>query len=83
MSGHLDSEWRSYLEKVVPKNAGPEQLQGTEMAFYAGATALLGLLARGITKGGEATEEDYAFMDAVAKELRDHAVGLIKRAVAP
>lgn len=39
----LRSEWRSYREEVVPKNAPHTQVTETEQAFYAGAASIFHL----------------------------------------
>ena len=40
----VHDQWVSYLEQVMPSNAGPIQIQETRRAFYAGAFALCSLL---------------------------------------
>lgn len=41
----LAEEWARYEEMVLPTTAGPTQRQETRRGFYAGAQALLSLIA--------------------------------------
>jgi hypothetical protein len=61
--------WQSYLDDVMPKTAGPVQIQETRRAFYAGAGAVLANIVSNLTEGPEAEDEDLANMDAIAEEL--------------
>lgn len=42
MSEKLDASWASYLEVIVPSEAGEHQVTETKRAFYAGASSMLG-----------------------------------------
>lgn len=37
----VEADWKSYLDNVVPKNAGADQVMETRRAFYAGSWAML------------------------------------------
>lgn len=54
-------EWHSYLNEVVPKNAGPAQLEETETAFYAGATSIFTMITNACH------EEDESFHQLLTK----------------
>lgn len=77
MSGRIAKAWEEYRTAVVPKEAGPEQLQGTEMAFVGGASAMFGLIVNSVgSGGGEPTAEEMGRMDALHEELLAHGKAL-------
>jgi hypothetical protein len=69
MGEMVESEWRSYLESVIPKDAPRVQVVESRRAFYAGAHSLLSLLARRLGPGAEPTQADLALMDQIKAEL--------------
>jgi hypothetical protein len=71
--------WLGYRDHVVPPNAGPEQLEGTEWAFYAGATSVLGIL-RGISESAESDAAGVAVLEALHAEVRAHAADIARKA---
>lgn len=74
--------WAGYRAAVVPSGAGPEQLQGTELAFYGGASALFGIIMAALEPGADPTEGDLRVMDELYQELRQHAQAAAKSAPA-
>lgn len=73
MRQRVGEQWSSYLENVMPPNAGPTQITETRRAFYAGAQGLLGLLMNVLEPGTDATEADLKTMDEIAAELAEFA----------
>lgn len=71
--------WQSYVDDVLPKNAGAVQRRETRRAFYAGAGAILGAVVSGLSEDPEPTNEDVRALDTLHEELhafaRDVAAG--------
>ena len=65
----IASRWASYREQVLPVDAHAIHVSETQMAFYAGAEAFLGLVMGGLTPGEEPQDEDLEMMDRLQKEL--------------
>lgn len=62
--------WRSYRATVLPSEAGPVQVEETEMAFWAGAATLFLVITRMLDPGtDDATPADEAKMEAISDEL--------------
>lgn len=53
----IRDQWESYAREVLPKDAGPVQVQETRRAFYAGARAMQGLHMVITTYSDEAAEQ--------------------------
>ena len=64
----IKSKWISYLEVVVPSNAGLYQVQETKQAFFAGAISAVGLLLDYARNDDEAFE---AKMDLFTQEITE------------
>lgn len=64
----IAEKWDGYAADVVPKNAPKVQISETRQAFYAGAAAILGIMA-GL---GENTSEDAgaAILAGLHDEIR-------------
>lgn len=60
--------WQSYLESVVPKNAGPVQLKETELSFLAGANSMFTIMLNLHTMS---EEEAVKYLDSLSSELVD------------
>lgn len=69
----LAAQWTSY-EAILPATAGDVQRTETRRAFYAGAQALLAVLAQGISDASEITEADADLMTSVDSELQQFAL---------
>lgn len=67
----IERAWLSYLARVVPKNAGPEQVKGSRQAFYSGATILFSILTseQFFDKGETETVDDLAKMQMIQDEV--------------
>ena len=63
-------QWQSYEKYVLPKRASRVQIQETRRAFYAGVTALMGILQE---LGGDewSEEEQEESLDKIHQECRD------------
>lgn len=69
MAGHIEEGWRSYRNKVVPKDAPPVQVRETRLAFYAGVAHLLETLLTRLAPGREPTDADFKMMDDIHQEV--------------
>lgn len=72
----VDEQWKTYAARIlVPAGVarGSTQYVETRRAFYAGATALLGLICESLTPGDEPQPEDLRMMDEIDSELRAFA----------
>lgn len=65
----LASQWASFELLVVPTTAGPVQRQEMRRAFYAGASAMIGLMMRGLDASNEVTDADVASLTRLQEEL--------------
>ncbi len=65
----IEAGWQSYLEQVVPKDAGETQRRETELAFYAGAKHLFDAVLTVLDPGSEPTEQDLRVMESIMVEL--------------
>ena len=63
------SEWKEFHEKVVPKTAGPVQIEETRKAFYSGALAVISLLSKMFTSDREVTEQDMDDYEVLVSEV--------------
>lgn len=69
MPKHLEAEWNAYRAKVVPAEAGQEQIRGTKIAFYGGAWAYNHMVMRGLSAGPESTPPDEKFLRDLHAEM--------------
>jgi hypothetical protein len=74
----MKEAWESYKDMVVPKEASREQLIGTELAFYAGASMMLSVVCHISNNFPEGEAE--ARMESIETELKAHPREVIKRA---
>lgn len=65
----LAEAWTGYLERVVPRNAGPIQLKQTKRNFYAGALAMLSLMSS--INEDTPEEEGVKLFEALCQELKE------------
>lgn len=71
MKLRVDEAWNEYSQTVLSKDAPEAQFIETRRAFYAGVSALFGLLMRDIgPEDGEPTEADVQILKDVLVELR-------------
>lgn len=70
MTQHLNREWLTYRNGVIPRDAPSVQLTESRRAFYAGAWAFYQLLMNRLEERHEETPADMAFMAALDAELR-------------
>lgn len=75
----IGAQWTHYLERVVPAGAEEVQVEGTRLAFYAGASALFAIMMDMLEPGVEETPGDLRNMDELHQELQEH-VAELKRA---
>lgn len=68
--------WAAYLVEVVPADAGPNQIQETRRAFYAGAWRMLQTMK---ALGNEDFDDGVAALEAMQNELKDFISGVGKR----
>jgi hypothetical protein len=65
--------WDDYRAIVVPKNAGPTQVQECRRAFYAGAESLLVVILQGLSPGPDSTPSDEDYIARLHAELHAFA----------
>lgn len=69
MANRIGDEWELFKRAVMPADAPAVQVSEMRKAFYAGATALVGVLMRSLKSGVEPTDADLVMMDEIADEL--------------
>lgn len=69
----IETAWLSYRDRVVHRDAGPDQVRETQMAFYAGATVLFTIIMNILDPGQEATDRDLQVMTGIDEELKRFA----------
>lgn len=67
MKNTIKKQWKSYLEKVVPEDAGPNQVSETKKSFYAGAVVLYEMMVEDIPAMSEA--DGIAMMQELGAEI--------------
>lgn len=61
----INKVWLTYLDKVVPKSAGSNQIMETKRAFFAGGHACYNLILELITQEDETkAEKDMLLLEA-------------------
>jgi len=68
----IASQFESYQEKVIPREASETQVRETRLAFYAGASAMFAILEVIGTDRVSESESEQILMDA-AQELKQFA----------
>lgn len=68
----IKDAWESYRDSVMPKDAGPVQLQECQRAFFAGAYSH-NLITTGIGSPGVTEKRAMEILDAVQRECREFA----------
>ena len=76
----IKTEWEVFEQKVVPKDASPEQKRDMMNAFWGGAMATFMLLTEVTTKMPDEAAE--AYLNLLNAELKEFMVGLAERAKA-
>jgi len=71
MKRRIGAAWEQYREQVLPANAGQAQIDETRKGFYAGAAALFGIVAGGVSPGNEVEPSDLAMLDDLVHELQE------------
>lgn len=76
-SNHIKTEWDSLWASIDPKGK-LSKVQKTEMrkAFYAGAAAVFYKLVKGVSPGGEPTDQDMKLFEDIDAELREFAASV-------
>jgi hypothetical protein len=74
----IRDEWLNYLDRVVPKEAGPVQIQVTRDSFYAGFLACLNITSR---LGCEDISEDDGaeIIERLYRELMKYKSQILRR----
>lgn len=75
----LSDEWRDFYEKVYkPEGIAPGSVQYRECyrAFMGGAVSLMALLNTDTDAGGEPTQLDMDYADAIQAEIDQYAIDL-------
>jgi hypothetical protein len=67
--GLIEVAWRSYLNEVLPGEAGETQRRETRRAFFAGARAFFACSHAIVSDDKEPTEADLAGYGALVDEL--------------
>lgn len=70
----MSKEWDQYRAKVVPKDAGREQVQQTQDAFYGGALALYQLVMQGLDPSPVPTPQDENFIKELHGEFVQYGI---------
>lgn len=69
---HIEKEWNDYLLKIMPKDAGVQQVIETRKAFFAGAGSLFYAILNYLEHTDdpdEVTEADMDLMEGLQKEI--------------
>ena len=66
---YIEDAWQSYLDMVMPADAGEIQIRETRQAFKAGACLLHALVMGSLSEGDEVEEEDLRLMEDLAHEI--------------
>jgi hypothetical protein len=72
----IEANWVGYRAMVVPRGAGPVQVEECRRAFFAGAQALFASIMTILDPGAEPTDADLKRMDAINDELRAFAASV-------
>jgi hypothetical protein len=67
-------EWDKYRADVVPNDAGVNQVQQTQDAFYGGALALYELVMESLDPSPNPTEQDCDFISRLKGELMEYGI---------
>ena len=67
----IETEWITYRNAVVPKDAGETQLTEMRRSFFAGAWAYYCLLMENVGTGADGTPQDMALMQSLDEEMRE------------
>ena len=70
----IQAQWLSYLRDVVPRDAGPVQVEECRRAFYAGAAGLLSITSTVIPYMDE--DAGVAVLEGLHQELQGFAVAV-------
>lgn len=65
----LETEWITYRNAVIPKEASAVQLTESRRMFYAGAWSIYQLIMNRLDPGVEATDADLTFMSKLHDEM--------------
>jgi len=66
----LKPQWLEYRLRVIPADAGPVQVEGCRLSFYAGAVCMFHLIMSELTDAG-VTGEDIETMQAIHLDLME------------
>lgn len=69
----IEAGWRAYQIVVLPKDAGPVQIDETRKAFFAGAQHLFASIMSVLDPDEEPTANDLRRMDLIDQELHKFA----------
>lgn len=73
----IAAAWETFRAQVLPKNAGPVQVDEMRKAFYAGAWALHCLLIAGVSEGPDCQPEDERLMEELVAEMEEFTARLL------
>ena len=68
MRGIVANEWAGYLERAMPGNASPVQVQECKRAFYAGVRTINTIIAK-LSEGDGVSDDDISVVAGVEAEL--------------
>jgi hypothetical protein len=74
----IQSQWEAYVHNVIPEAAGDVQILETRMAYYAGAMAVLAILAE-IVCATDNDEAVAAVMIGLKEECQAFARAVLER----
>ena len=74
----LETEWMTYRNKVLPKNAGEVQITESRRAFFGGAWAIYALMMNALEEGTEATPADVRLMEKLHNEMVEFHNRMVK-----
>lgn len=69
----MAENWKRFAEMVLPADAPDIQRSEMRKAFYAGATAFMGIMEELTDEDVEPTERDMEMVEAIHRELQDFA----------
>ena len=76
----LAKAWLEYRQKVVPKNAGQEQIDATKNAFYAGAITMMEVMSR-VGEPDCPEEAGMIILDGIQREIKSHVQEQIRKCI--
>lgn len=65
----IEDAWLAYRLVVIPADAGEQQLDGSQHAFFAGALTIYKILMDNVSEGPDCEPKDIQLMQTIHNEL--------------